>query len=573
MEREGAVGWRDRAAYLLLCLAWFYPCWWLAQLLVSAGPELLRGALAGDTPRVGVRGLGFSSWLGSSPSEALAALALAAAGWAGGMALARRAPALRTLGVLAAAWFAYALFGRGLSTALFRFEPSAAALAVAGFAALTFAFTQLQEAAPARGASQHAAWLIMVFLAPLAAAHAAPALWRGDLRMFGLAQAVGGVLGAVVLAGFFGKRNRVAAAPRGSLVIAGAVASIAVFVAAERLGRTLEASAEARRQASLAPVPRAAPPPRAGAGFFYKGVNFTAEWPDPYGSKVAARVLGELPGYGVNAVALVPYASQRLQAAELNFPLRMERDELVVATAKMAHAEGLRVLLKPQVWVRGGSFPGDLVYDDAAERGRWFASYARFVEHYAKLAARIDAEMFCVGVEFAQLSRHEREWRELIALARKHYSGPLVYAANFGEELESVRFWDALDFIGLDNYYPLPEDRSTVAIAEKIERVHLEFDKPVLFTEAGFSTYELAHRRPWEDEPGGALSPQTQARNVDAFLRGYYGRPWLRGIFWWKVGTAGRGGPEDGSHILWGKPAMDVLGQWFLRPPSSRVYE
>jgi hypothetical protein len=313
-----------------------------------------------------------------------------------------------------------------------------------------------------------------------------------------------------------------------------------------------------------------APSPPVDTGFYYKGVNFTAERPDPYGSEVAAGVLARLPGYGVNSVALVPYASQRPEDAEIRFPLRMERDELIAATAKTAHAEGLRVLLKPQVWIRGRNlYPGDLRYDDPADRARWFASYARLVEHYAKLATRLQADMFCVGVEFAQLTPHEREWRELIALARRHYSGPLVYAANFGEEFESVRFWDALDYIGLDNYYPLPDDRSTDAIAEKIERVQSKFGKPVLFTEAGFATYELSHRKPWEDEPGGALSPAAQARNVEALLRGFQDRPWLRGIFWWKVGTSARGGPQDGSHILWGKPAMDVIGQWFIRPPHA----
>jgi hypothetical protein len=118
----------------------------------------------------------------------------------------------------------------------------------------------------------------------------------------------------------------------------------------------------------------------------------------------------------------------------------------------------------------------------------------------------------------------------------------------------------------LDNYYPLPEDRSTEQIAAKIEAVHSRFAKPVLFTEAGFSTYELSHQAPWEDAPKGRLAPEAQARNVEALLRGFHGRPWLRGIFWWKVGTADGGGLEDGSHILWRKPAMDAIGKWFRLP-------
>jgi hypothetical protein len=450
-----------------------------------------------------------------------------------------------------------------------------AVLAAAGFAALVYALAKLPLPSSSAALLGRTAAYCGVFLLPLAGWQAAPAMLQDDFRWLGLPHLALAVLAAIALAARGGSPGR---APAGLAVtpgiVLGVIASAALFFGAQRIGHALEIRAEAERRASLAPIPDPAPLPPAGESFYYRGVNFTAEWPHPYGSKVAAQVLSKLPDYGVNSVALVPYASQRPDEAELNFPLRMERDELIVATAKMAHAEGLRVLLKPQVWIRGGGlYPGDLRYDDPRDRERWFASYARFVEHYAKLATRVEADMFCVGVEFAQLTAHEREWRELIALARKHYGGPLVYAANFGEEFESVRFWDALDFIGLDNYYPLPDDRSTEAIAAKIERVHLAYRKPILFTEAGFSTYELAHRKPWEDEPGGALSPETQARNVDAFLRGFHARPWLRGIFWWKVGTSGGGGAEDGSHLLWGKPAMDVIGKWFVQPPQVKTYE
>ena len=571
MAAEAGEDWRESAALWLLYLTWFYPCWWLAQGLVGVVPELAHAAIEGTTPRIGVSVFGFSGPAGRSLAHTAWAGALAAAVWAACLAIARKHAAVRPVARLAAAWVAYALFGAGFFPMLFRsgIRLHDVAAVVLGFVALAYALARLPTPAAAGSPLSRVGFFTAAFLFPLTVLHLTPALLHEGFRTYGFPQLGLAVFAAVALAAI---RSRTQGGRPVALVpgiVLGVVVSLAVFFAAGQIGRVLQARAEAERQASLAPVPEPAPLPPVEKGFYYKGVNFTAEWPDPYGSKVSAQVLAKLPGYGVNSVALVPYASQRPEVAALNFPLRMERDELIVAAAKMAHAEGLRVLLKPQVWVRGrGLYPGDLRYDDPKERDRWFASYARFVEHYAKLAARIEAEMFCVGVEFAQLSGHEREWRELIALARKHYSGPLVYAANFGEEFESVRFWDALDYIGLDNYYPLPEDRSTEAIAGKIERVHLEFDKPVLFTEAGFSTYELAHRKPWEDQPGGALSPQAQARNVEALLRGFHGRPWLQGIFWWKVGTSARGGLDDGSHILWGKPAMDVIGKWFARPPG-----
>lgn len=574
----GGKDWRREAAGLwLLYLVSFYPCWWLAQALVGAGPEILHSALEGRAPRIAVSAFGVSGRFGLSGEQLAWTFVLGGAGWAACLAAARLLPALRPVAVFAAAWIAYALLGRGLFPMLFRSELHVESIlaATAGFAALVYTLAKLPVPAVAPTLLWRTAAFSGVFLLPLAGWHLAPALLQPGFRPAGFPQLAIAVLAAIVLAA---RRDSPQGAPSGFRVIPGivlgVVASVAVFFSAQRAGHAIETRADAERQASLAPIPDPAPLPPVEKGFYYKGVNFTSEWPDPYGSKVAAGVLAKLPSYGVNSVALVPYAGQRPEDAELRFPLRMERDELILATAKMAHAEGLRVLLKPQIWVRGGLYPGDLHYDDPKDLDRWFASYARFVEHYAKLATRMDADMFCVGVEFAQLTDHERAWRELIALARKHYHGPLVYAANFGEEFESVRFWDALDFIGLDNYYPLPDDRSTDAIAEKIERVHLAYRKPILFTEAGFSTYELSHRKPWEDKPGGALSPEAQARDVDAIFRGFQGKPWLRGIFWWKVGASARSGPEDGSHLLWGKPAMDVLRKWFTKPPvSDPAYE
>jgi hypothetical protein len=47
-------------------------------------------------------------------------------------------------------------------------------------------------------------------------------------------------------------------------------------------------------------------------------------------------------------------------------------------------------------------------------------------------------------------------------------------------------------------------------------------------------------------------------------FKAFYAKPWFNGMYWWKVGTNGFGGPEDGSHTPWGKPAMDVVKRWYV---------
>jgi len=164
------------------------------------------------------------------------------------------------------------------------------------------------------------------------------------------------------------------------------------------------------------------------------------------------------------------------------------------------------------------------------------------------------------------LAGYEREWREMIAAVRAIYKGPLVYAANHGEEFETIRFWDALDYIGVDNYYPLDDNYSAAELVAKIEAVQQRFEKPVLFTEAGYGAHVKSHRAPWEDRTEKALDLAEQARSYEALLNAVYRKDWFRGVYWWKVGTNGYGGPDDNSMTPWGKSAMDVVRRFYLLP-------
>jgi hypothetical protein len=308
---------------------------------------------------------------------------------------------------------------------------------------------------------------------------------------------------------------------------------------------------------SLPPTDSNAPYPKR---FFQRGVSFTAEGGARYDTERARQMLEQLPAWGVDAIALIPYGFHRADPIRLSVGGRggLEGEDGMEILASMAHQRGMRVMLKPHLWrVHKEQFKTDADYRS------WFDQYKRFIEHYAKFAKRIHADLFCVGLEYGFLTRHEKEWREIIGIARQHYPGPLVYGANHGEEFETIQFWDALDYIGLDNYYPLPDDYSTSALMAKVEAVRARFDKPVIFTEAGFSAAVNAHRAPWEDETDKELSLEEQARCYEALLAAFYDKDWFHGVYWWKVGTNGYGGPGNNSMTPWRKPAMDVVKRWY----------
>lgn len=294
--------------------------------------------------------------------------------------------------------------------------------------------------------------------------------------------------------------------------------------------------------------------------FRYKGVNFTAEGRRGYGSDEAVDILRKLPEYGVNSIALVPYGMTRMGLGAIRYG-GLERDDDLIKIAEHAHTLGIKVMLKPQLWAPG-MFIGDLDFPAEQERKAWFVEYREFIGHYAGLATRMRADIFCVGTELSKLTRDQNEWRRIIAEVRRVYKGPLTYAAVQGPEFENLTFWDALDYIGLNNYYPLQDDLSTTAIVAKVEAVQKKFRKPVIFPEAGFASLEAPHKAPWDDTRR-KLSMEDQARCYEATYRAFWSKPWFKGIYWWKVGTNGFGGPNDGSHTPWGKPAMEVVRRWY----------
>lgn len=296
---------------------------------------------------------------------------------------------------------------------------------------------------------------------------------------------------------------------------------------------------------------------------FQKGVNFTAEGRAGYSLESAGPMLEQLQARGVNSIALVPYAFSPKERPEVNFGRGgWERDDDMQKVTARAHQLGMRVLHKPQVWV-GRGYPGDLTHSGAA-LDTWFEQYTAYILHHAKLAAQMSADLFCIGVEFVKLTQHEAKWRGLIAQVRKTYPGPLTYTAAHGPDFQGVRFWDALDYIGLSCYYPLPDNLDASIVVREIESVQKRVKKPVILTEVGFASMPDAHKEPWSES---RRNPQVemQAKCYEALFQAVYNKSWLAGMYWWKVGTNGYGGPSDGSHTPWKKPAMDVMEKWYRK--------
>ena len=289
---------------------------------------------------------------------------------------------------------------------------------------------------------------------------------------------------------------------------------------------------------------------------------------------------------GAEWIALNPFGYQRVvDEPDIRFG-GDPPDEHLRHAVSQAHQLGLKVMLKPHIWLRAPSadqWRGTIAMSTEDDWDRWFANYERFILHYAELASSERVDLFCIGVELARTAiERENDWRALIEKVRRRYSGPLVYAANWWEEYDLIPFWDALDYIGINAFFPLSDTpgpgltalrRSAEKIAGEIAILQTTTGKPVIFTEIGFKSTPGTSVTPWEwprrFEP--TVDPEAQAHCYQAVLETFSGKPWFYGMYWWKwFSDLDRGGAADPGFTPQRKLAEEILSTWYAKPLPTR---
>jgi hypothetical protein len=187
-------------------------------------------------------------------------------------------------------------------------------------------------------------------------------------------------------------------------------------------------------------------------------------------------------------------------------------------------------------------------------------------------------ELFSIGTELANTSTPawESEWKELINKIKENYSGRLVYSANW-DEYSCVGFWDKLDFIGIDAYFPLTKKKDPtkeeLIVSWKGYAVELDkwlkdkgWNKPVIFSEIGYSSAAGTNREPWvsfAEIPGETVDQEEQADALEAMLTVLTTYPWFRGFYWWSYFPQERWSPL--GFTIRGKKAEEVFSSWLKR--------
>jgi hypothetical protein len=277
----------------------------------------------------------------------------------------------------------------------------------------------------------------------------------------------------------------------------------------------------------------------------------------------AARVtLERLTALGADTVALVPFVWQRDPQASNPVHGSSVRLAELRAGVRAASSAGLRVAIKPHVWIPG-HWAGAVNPGDAAAWGTWFAAYSEALLAYARVGQDTGAEVLFVGTELRQSLAHPQLWRALIARVRQVYDGRLAYAAHGLDDFDRVRFWDALDIAAVTLYPPLDADpAATIAgRADALARRARALAAEVWVAEVGLRSAEGSLPRPWESPSERAASPDPilQARILARWLA-ETDRPEIATtlIYRWFTDPAA-GGPADTDFTPQNKPAAGVL--------------
>lgn len=297
-----------------------------------------------------------------------------------------------------------------------------------------------------------------------------------------------------------------------------------------------------------------------------------------------------------------------------------------------AHEQGLSVMLKPHVHpkdsglrlrAKDGSLADPMlpacVHPDDVDA--WFLGYRRILLHYADT---FDVDAVCVGNELSGLYGYDDHWRSLVAELRSVTDAQITCAFNWHVALHHERrlllrvirllrlednllrhmlrqqgrdvvfaegaerriarstfseyptWCDALDFVGINFYFPLSAERDPslgvlreawrgyriptplgslqARYVEALTSWAESVGKPLLFTEGGWGKWNYAAKFPadWYASTRGA-NPELQARCYEAFF--LEAAPASVGMFFWDWVEKGYS-PQRG-------PAEDIVREHF----------
>ena len=307
------------------------------------------------------------------------------------------------------------------------------------------------------------------------------------------------------------------------------------------------------------------------------GVSFVASR-----EEVAHEQVQEVVQVHANHAAVMPFGFIRdIGSPEIIFDTERqwygETRKGAMQYIALLHENGIKTMVKPQIWIWKGEFTGTLKMNSEADWKALEASYEKFIMTYAKMAQEAGSELFCIGTELEQFVENRPQfWQKLISEIRNVYKGKLTYAANWDEYLR-VPFWQDLDYIGIDAYFPLSEEKTPSVEQlkigwqrwkDEIAALANTMERQVLFTEYGYRSVDFPANKPWlahrSDEN---VNLDAQVNCKIAIFEEFWNEDWFAGGYVWKwfIHHSKSGGPDDNRFTPQNKPAQEIIKAFYQK--------
>jgi hypothetical protein len=282
-------------------------------------------------------------------------------------------------------------------------------------------------------------------------------------------------------------------------------------------------------------------------------------------SEAGLAAIRRLKGLGVDTLAVFPEVSM----ADIKKPgfVYGAHDAELRAFLRAVKSEGMATFVLPRIespafFVPPHPWRADIAMADPADWPRFHDDFTKLVQHYGKLAREEGAAIFGIGLEYrAAVREHAEAWRAIARAAKEAFGGPITYSANW-DDYEQVTWWDAVDTIGIGAYFELVDDglgdeathemrakkelpRPSLSqivdgwkpIKAALKAFSEKYQRPIFFTEVGYTTFVDTAYHPWMWQSARAVDPTQQALCYRALFKTFAGEPWWKGLCLWRFYT------------------------------------
>ncbi|WP_111708054.1 glycoside hydrolase family 113 [Lutibacter citreus] len=260
------------------------------------------------------------------------------------------------------------------------------------------------------------------------------------------------------------------------------------------------------------------------------------------------------------------------------YQIEREIDQLNRVIPKVINSGFQNILLKPltSFWeVNGSNFWGDFYVTNETEWKEIEATYSDLLYEFAKIANKFpEVKMLSIGNELREFVKRRPEFfKSLIRKIKTDFPNlKLTYAANW-DEYKHVNFWDDLDYIGINSYFPLVNKRTPTysqlinafePVKNKLHNLSCKYNKPILFTEYGYRSMDFGAWKGWElgEINSKNINYKTQSNTYESFYDTFWDENWVAGGFFWEWKLIFENETNNSNENGWyvnDKPAQEII--------------